>query len=156
MSVDILGTSWDQCVSMVQYSFTFTETRRLVRTDSPGRPPRLSHSSWTIARVVNHAPRWPLSVEFIQSKFNHGWNVEGQANFRWSGDISKAWCHVESVLNMFGEKNKLLTPWTIIHEKKSDNKLKTNLGTKKKKPRKPTDFKTTNILIDHARNNSEL
>ena len=25
--------------------FTSTETRRLVRTDSPGRPPRLSHSS---------------------------------------------------------------------------------------------------------------
>ena len=48
MSVDILGTSWDQCRSMVQYSFTSTETRRLVRTDSPGRPPRLSHSSWTM------------------------------------------------------------------------------------------------------------
>ena len=32
---------------MVQYSFTTTETRSLVRTDSPGRPPRLSHSSWT-------------------------------------------------------------------------------------------------------------
>ena len=48
MSVDILGTSWDQCRSMVQYSFTFTEARRLVRTDSPGRPPRLSHSSWTV------------------------------------------------------------------------------------------------------------
>ena len=48
MSADILGTSWDQCRSMVQYSFTSTETRRLVRTDSPGRPPRLSHSSWTI------------------------------------------------------------------------------------------------------------
>ena len=45
MSVDILGTSWDQCRSMVQYCFTSTETRRLVRTDSPGRPPRLSHSS---------------------------------------------------------------------------------------------------------------
>ena len=28
---------------MVQYSFTSTETRRLVRTDSPGRLPRLSH-----------------------------------------------------------------------------------------------------------------
>ena len=27
--------------------FTSTEIRRLVRTDSPGRPPRLSHSSWT-------------------------------------------------------------------------------------------------------------
>ena len=48
MSVDILGTSRDQCVSMVQYCFTSTETIRLVRTDSPGRPPRLSHSSWTM------------------------------------------------------------------------------------------------------------
>ena len=34
MSVDILGTS----VSMVQYCFTSTETRRVVRTQSPGRP----------------------------------------------------------------------------------------------------------------------
>ena len=41
----LLGTSCDQCRSMVQYSFTSTETRRLVRTDSPARPPRLSHSS---------------------------------------------------------------------------------------------------------------
>ena len=49
MSADILGTSWDQCRSMVQYNFTSTETRRLVRTDSPGRPPRLSHSSWTMS-----------------------------------------------------------------------------------------------------------
>ena len=28
--------------------FTSTKTRRFVRTDSPGRPPRLSHSSWTM------------------------------------------------------------------------------------------------------------
>ena len=48
MSVDILGTSCDQCRSTVQYSFTSTETRKLVRTDSLGRPPRLSHSSWTM------------------------------------------------------------------------------------------------------------
>ena len=48
MSVDILGTGCDQCRSTVQYSFTSTETRRLVRTDGPGRPPRLSHSSWTM------------------------------------------------------------------------------------------------------------
>ena len=47
-SVDIFGTNCDQCVSMVQYSFTSTGTRRLVRTDSPGRPPRLSHSFWTL------------------------------------------------------------------------------------------------------------
>ena len=44
---DILGTSCDQWRSMVQYCLTSTETRRLFRTDSPGRPPRLSHSSWT-------------------------------------------------------------------------------------------------------------
>ena len=43
-----LGTSWDQCRSMVQHSFTSTETRKLVRTDSSGRPSRLSHSSWII------------------------------------------------------------------------------------------------------------
>ena len=48
MSVDILGTSWDQCRSTVQEIFTSAETRRLVRTDSPGRPPRLSHISWTM------------------------------------------------------------------------------------------------------------
>ena len=48
MSVDILRTSWDQCVSVVQYCFTSTETIRLVRTDSPGRPLQLSHSSWTM------------------------------------------------------------------------------------------------------------
>ena len=29
-------------MSTVQYCFTSTETIRLVRTDSPGRPPRLS------------------------------------------------------------------------------------------------------------------
>ena len=32
MLVYILGTSWDQCRSMVQYSFTSTKTRSLVRT----------------------------------------------------------------------------------------------------------------------------
>ena len=47
---------------MVQYSFTSTETRRLVRTDSPGRPPRLSHSSCTMTNtgpwtyILYHAP----------------------------------------------------------------------------------------------------
>ena len=43
MSVDILGTNWP----MVQSCFTSTETIRLIRTGSPERPPRLSHSSWT-------------------------------------------------------------------------------------------------------------
>ena len=48
MSVDILGTDCDQCRGMVQCCFTSTETVRLIRTESPGRPPRLSHSSWTL------------------------------------------------------------------------------------------------------------
>ena len=48
MSVDILGTKRDQCLSMVQCCFTSTETIRLIRTGSPGRPPRLPHSSRTL------------------------------------------------------------------------------------------------------------
>ena len=47
MSDDILGTNCDQCLSMVQCWFTSTETVRLTRTESLGRPPRPSHSSWT-------------------------------------------------------------------------------------------------------------
>ena len=54
MSVDILGTNCDQCVCMVQCCFTSTETIRLIRTGSPGRPPRLSHSSRTLRRLGEH------------------------------------------------------------------------------------------------------
>ena len=49
-----------------QYSFTSTETRRFVRTDSPGRPPRLSHSSWTMSFhlpsgcFTSTEARWPI------------------------------------------------------------------------------------------------
>ena len=81
MSVDILGTSWDQCRSMVQYSFTSTETRMLVWTDSPGRPPRLSHSSWTmissLARTscyINKSPTGtPTSLKLSSLFFTSGW-----------------------------------------------------------------------------------
>ena len=48
MSVDMLGTNCDHCLSMVQCCFTSTETVRLIRTESSGRPPRLSHSSWPL------------------------------------------------------------------------------------------------------------
>ena len=48
MSVDILKTNRGQCRSMIQCCFTSTETVRLIRTESPGRPPQLSHSSWTL------------------------------------------------------------------------------------------------------------
>ena len=62
--VDILGTSCDQCRSMVQYSFTSTETRRLVRTDSSGRPPGLSHSSGTMRMIV-----LPMDLIYIPSTY---------------------------------------------------------------------------------------
>ena len=52
----IKGTSWNQCRSMVQYSFTSTETIRLVRTDNPGRPSRFSHSSWTMTDTMCESP----------------------------------------------------------------------------------------------------
>ena len=52
MSVDILGTNCDQCRSMVQCCFTSAETVRLIRTESPGRPSRLSHSSWTLVEFM--------------------------------------------------------------------------------------------------------
>ena len=51
MLVDILGTNCDQCLSTLQCCFTSTEIIRLIRTESPGRPPRLSHSSWTLERT---------------------------------------------------------------------------------------------------------
>ena len=35
------------------------ETRRLVRTDSPGHPPRLSHSSWTIILIDTNLIKLP-------------------------------------------------------------------------------------------------
>ena len=47
MSVDVLGENCDHAMP-VQCCFTSTETVRLIRTESPGRPPRLWHSSWTL------------------------------------------------------------------------------------------------------------
>ena len=54
--VDIFGTNCDQYLSMVQCCFTSTETIRLVRTGSPGRPPRLSHSSWARTEAISSTP----------------------------------------------------------------------------------------------------
>ena len=61
-----VGTSWDQCWSMVQYCFMSTESVRLVRTDSPGRPPRLSHSSWTMCLSASESCllKWPQEKEY--------------------------------------------------------------------------------------------
>ena len=87
---------------MVQYCFTSTETRRLVRTASPGRPPRLPHSSRTMSsakctRVIyvltyRHIVWYdqkqrvggaePDSLRSVESQVKHdrGWSPQ------WTGD----------------------------------------------------------------------
>ena len=86
VSVDILGTSCDQCWSMVQYSFMSMETRRLVRTDSPGRPPRLSHSSWTMKE-------YPFTAAECQSGFqarSKDQEILEEPGLRWSWTLNFA------------------------------------------------------------------
>ena len=67
MSVDILGTSWDQCPSMVQYSFTSTETRRLVRTVTSTLTQLLNYdeASYLLSRdlwyILEHAELLPCT-----------------------------------------------------------------------------------------------
>ena len=71
MLVDILGTNCDQCQSTVQYCFTSMETVRLVRMESPGRPPRFSHSSWTLTSEFQdkHTVEWfPRQGNRFQTK----------------------------------------------------------------------------------------
>ena len=74
MSVDILGTNCDQCRSMVQCCFTSTEIVRLVRTESPGRPPPLTQllNSEYLKPVLNLAnfvreSSWKYSANLIGS-----------------------------------------------------------------------------------------
>ena len=54
--------------------FTSTETRRLVRTDSSGRPPRLSHSSLTLRQ------RESFIGEYLERDLHQS-----------SGAVSKSW-----------------------------------------------------------------
>ena len=97
MSVDVLETSWDQCRSMVQYSFTSTETRRLVRSDSPGRPPgtlgkdRLSMPVLTPA--TSPSARLPFAKSFYLS-------TQGVALFwiHFSGGTVEIWLMLEKIL----------------------------------------------------------
>ena len=84
MSVEISGTSCDQCRSTVQYIFTSTETRRLVRTDSPGRPPRLALTQ-LLNYVLEHIMQLPFYIVeclFYSSRFSM---VRGRSVVRHSG-----------------------------------------------------------------------
>ena len=91
--VDILGTNCDQCVCMVQCCFTSTETIRLIRTGSPGRPPRLSHSSWTLRNayllgVVANFKHW-----FTTSFFLGGRCLKAMLGVWGCGPVSRTWSH---------------------------------------------------------------
>ena len=63
MSADILGTNCDQCLSMVQCCFMSTETVRLIRTESPGRPPRATFTQFLNSELMG---------EHKQSYIGHG------------------------------------------------------------------------------------
>ena len=89
MSVDILGTNCDQCQSTVQCCFTATETVRLIRTESPGRPPRLSHSS--------RALTWKVpDLEFIYNLVFT--RMPGESYRRRLGSLLLYLCYVFRVL----------------------------------------------------------
>ena len=116
MSADILGTSCDQCRSMVQYSFTSTETRRLVRTDSPGRPPRLSHSSfdWTfVSRVISFL--YDVRVRGVVLMFNetaHSFFVWGSS---WASAALTCCCRLNGLYRVQGLRVSSLCPVARWH-----------------------------------------
>ena len=84
MSVDILGTNCDQCVCMVQCCFTSTVTIRLIRTGSPGRPPRLSHS-WTLLHGYSHGPVYrSMGRATRHVKLIRAWNLCMMAGRKWA------------------------------------------------------------------------
>ena len=111
MSADILGTSCDQYQSMVQYSFMSTETWRLVRTDSPGRPPRLSHSSWTMHFWQNDrdllyaAVATPILMTVFQTNQNVGGWLSWILCYLWKWNFSS-----DNLLLLFSQMNHRSVP----------------------------------------------
>ena len=73
------GTNCDQCLSMVQCCFTSAETVRLIRMESPGRPPQLSHSSWTLSCFACKLKHYRGRAKDCQC----GWNKTFSVN-KWS------------------------------------------------------------------------
>ena len=73
--MDILGTNCDQCRSMVQCCFTSTETVRLIRTERPGRPPRLSQLPNSVVPRSHREPCFAVhihtSVRGKRQEVNH-------------------------------------------------------------------------------------
>ena len=94
MSVDkSSGTNCDQCLSMVQCCFTSAETIRLIRTGSPGRPPRINHSSWTLKAWPQHStciycllgldlPKTNVHVIFRRDSFSRCRCCAGMTEYR--------------------------------------------------------------------------
>ena len=71
MSVDILGTNCDQCLSMVQCCFTSTETVRFIRMGSQGWLPRLSHSSWTLPLMWIYIYKIHVNIYIYSTQIEH-------------------------------------------------------------------------------------
>ena len=109
MSVDILGTNCDQCRSTVQCCFTSTETVRHIRTESPGRPPPLSRSSWTLRETkCNHC-----------SAFNGGACGPSAASDSYKRDNSNRCFNIQQCCTQ-QYKNSFLVP-TAVDWNRPDN-----------------------------------
>ena len=65
----LLGANCDHCVYMVQCCFTSTETIKVIRTGSPGRPPRLPHSP-ELWRKIGRAQQWLPAEEGNLGSYN--------------------------------------------------------------------------------------
>ena len=84
MSADILlGTNCDQCRSTVQCCFMSTETVRLIRTESTGQSPWLSHSSRTL-------PAWKCCWSLLCSAIFRSWtdSLHSLSNYPFSFKLS--------------------------------------------------------------------
>ena len=88
--------------SILLYVFMSTETMRLVRMDSPGRPPRLSHSSWTDAwssklrlYIYIYIPSMKYKKYWLSSLHHHEW-----------------WCNSFCSF-ILAPRIKIISPWSL-------------------------------------------
>ena len=66
VSIDILGTSWDQCVSIVQYCFTFTENMRLATLWRKAKDGHLDFHTAPLNSVLAVESVWPSGEKGVR------------------------------------------------------------------------------------------
>ena len=94
-------SSWTMCFTqMDEVLLTSTETGRLVRTDSPGRQPRLSHSSWTMTDFMYEIKHLVHCLFIKGTGVTFCWIPSLWTNFQWKGWLSnKTKSHQQCAVN---------------------------------------------------------